>query len=268
MSHKRNIILAENDQQIIEYVSKFFSFLGEFNFQNVSTAMELLAGVNALEPELVIVDLNTTRVDSQQILGDIKKRHAAVKILAITARSRSGEEKLLKSQGAEEVIAKPIDFDDLSKKIKKLLSGDLLEEEPVYARLLIADDEIELSWFLKEIFERVGLEVHTAQDGDEAFHLFKEKGCNLIVLDLKMPKLGGLDLISLLEKSVDPAPPKAIFIMTAGLGETLSELHRQTYPVLDKPLDLEYFKDRILEACEKHGLALKKETGKSLKEPD
>ena len=264
MSERKKILLAEEDPEIVEYLLNFFSFLGDFEIKRVTTAVELLAGVDALEPELVILDLNTTRVDSRQILGEIKGRHHATKILAIT--TRRGEEKTLVAQGAQQVVTKPVDFADLGERVKKIL-GAGVEEPAEYARLLIADDEEELNWCLREIFERLGFEAYTAQDGEEAFRIFKEKACNLVILDLKMPKLGGVDLIHLLEKSITPPPPKAIVIITAGLAEALSELRRQDYPVLDKPLDLEVLKQRILEACEKYSLALRKETGKSLKEP-
>ena len=158
-------------------------------------------------------------------------------------------------------MAKPVDFADLSEKIKKLLhAGE--EPEPEYARLLIADDEVELSWCLKEIFERVGLEVYTAADGEETLQIFREKACHLVLLDIKMPKMNGIEVIEELQKSENPPPPKAIFIMTAGLAERLSEFARHDYPVLDKPLDLENLKERLLAACEKHSLALKEQSPK------
>lgn len=267
MEKKRRVLLAEENPEIVEYISSFLTFLGDFEIKQALSTVELLAGVNAFDPELVILDLNTTRVDSKQILNDIRKQHDHVKILVLT--SRRGEDQHLKNQGAHEVVTKPVDFTQLSEKAKKLLHllpSDLGKEE--YARILIADDEIEIGQFLREeIFEPLGMEVHTAADGEEAIRVFREKACNLVLLDLKMPKIHGLDLIALLEKSIDPPPPKVIMIITSALAEALGDLKRYDYPLFDKPLDLELLKKRVLDTCEKHSLTLKKETGTSLKGP-
>ena len=262
---KKKVLVAENNPEILGYLKDFLVFLGEFEIQQVQTSVELLAAVNALEPELVIIDLNAMKVNAQELFQEIKK-NPSVQILAITVRK--GEEKILKSQGASEVLNKPVDLTELSEKVKKILHPSEEDKKPEYARLLIADDETELSGFLKEFFERQGIDVYTAADGEEAFEVFKEKKCNLVLLDIKMPKKSGLELIPLLEKSENPPAPKAIWIITAGLAETTSELNRHEHPVLDKPLDLEVLRKKIFEVCEKYSFALRKETDKSLKAPD
>ena len=73
MSEKRKILIAEDNSEVIEYLRSFLTFLGEFELKQVSTAVELLAGINAVKPDLAILDLNTLKTDSRQLFSEIKK---------------------------------------------------------------------------------------------------------------------------------------------------------------------------------------------------
>ena len=61
-------------------------------------------------------------------------------------------------------------------------------------KLLIVDDERLLVKGLKFNFEQDGYEVVTASDGEEAVKLAKDKSIDLIVLDLMLPKMDGLEV--------------------------------------------------------------------------
>ena len=61
-------------------------------------------------------------------------------------------------------------------------------------KLLIVDDERLLVKGLKFNFEQDGYEVETASDGEEAVRLAKDKNIDLIILDLMLPKMDGLEV--------------------------------------------------------------------------
>ena len=65
---------------------------------------------------------------------------------------------------------------------------------PGKLKLLIVDDEKLLVKGLKFNFEQDGYEVVTAMDGEEAVRLAKDKSIDLIVLDLMLPKMDGLEV--------------------------------------------------------------------------
>ncbi|MBU8788458.1 response regulator [Bacillus glycinifermentans] len=64
--------------------------------------------------------------------------------------------------------------------------------EPI--RVLIADDEKEIRDLLKTYLEREWYEVDAAADGEEALRLFEQNHYHLIVLDLMMPKIDGMEV--------------------------------------------------------------------------
>lgn len=66
--------------------------------------------------------------------------------------------------------------------------------------LLLADDDIELSGLLKEYFESEGFEVRLAHDGHETLAELQKPGLDLVVLDVMMPRMNGMDVLRELRK--------------------------------------------------------------------
>ena len=67
--------------------------------------------------------------------------------------------------------------------------------------LLLADDDTELSGLLKEYFESEGFQVRLAPDGIAALEEARKPGLDLIVLDVMMPGINGIELCERLRQS-------------------------------------------------------------------
>jgi two-component system KDP operon response regulator KdpE len=74
------------------------------------------------------------------------------------------------------------------------------------SRILVVDDEPAIRKVVRDAFEREGHEVITAIDGEEALGRFDEGGIDLIVTDLAMPRLGGLELVQEIRRSGGSVP--------------------------------------------------------------
>ncbi|UCF09783.1 MAG: response regulator transcription factor [Candidatus Bipolaricaulota bacterium] len=61
-------------------------------------------------------------------------------------------------------------------------------------RILIVDDEEMIVRTIKAYLDREGFKTYTANDGEEALRAFEEKGPDLIVLDLMLPKVTGIEV--------------------------------------------------------------------------
>ncbi|KPJ83841.1 MAG: hypothetical protein AMS18_17185 [Gemmatimonas sp. SG8_17] len=72
------------------------------------------------------------------------------------------------------------------------------------ARILVVDDEAMVRDALKKILERDGHEVDQAANGQEAIQRYRENQADVVVADLFMPVMDGLEFISELQKE-DPA---------------------------------------------------------------
>src|SRR5688572_27896327 len=78
--------------------------------------------------------------------------------------------------------------------------------------ILVIDDEEANRLALQRIFEREGWEVHPASDGRQGLERLREGDVAVVVSDLKMPGMGGLDL---LRAARQVAPEAQVILVTA-----------------------------------------------------
>lgn len=78
--------------------------------------------------------------------------------------------------------------------------------------ILIAEDDAHIREGITDLLEREGYQVTAAADGQEALELFPESNCDLLLLDIMMPRLSGYDLCRQIRKQDDRVP---IIMLTA-----------------------------------------------------
>jgi len=105
------------------------------------------------------------------------------------------------------------------------------------AKILITDDERSIRNALKEILEYEKYEIDLAEDGQEAFDLIMKNDYDLVLSDIKMPKLDGIELL----KKVKVENPDQSFILITGHGDVetaVAAIQKGAYDFIQKPLDL------------------------------
>jgi len=85
-------------------------------------------------------------------------------------------------------------------------------ESPARFRVLLADDSKFLRSAYSQYLRRVGYEVVVADDGDQALHLASTIRPDVVVLDLLMPKIGGVAALKLMKQSVETAATPVIIL--------------------------------------------------------
>jgi len=84
-------------------------------------------------------------------------------------------------------------------------------------RILIVDDEPEIRSFMSDALDVFGYQVGAASNADEAFALIARTRFDLVMSDLRLPGLRGLDFAARL-RSIDPVLPQLETAVTAALG--------------------------------------------------
>lgn len=82
-------------------------------------------------------------------------------------------------------------------------------------KILVIDDYPEIVTLMKSRFEAKSFEVITALDGEEGHEKFKSEKPDLIVLDIKMPKVNGIDFVEMLKKDGWTPKKVPIIVLTA-----------------------------------------------------
>jgi DNA-binding NtrC family response regulator len=119
------------------------------------------------------------------------------------------------------------------------------------AKILIADDERHVAEGLQMLLADDGFEVEVAADGQAAWEMIEANRYALVLADLRMPEVDGLELFSRMrEKDI---PSEMIIITGKGSIETAKEAMRQgAYDYLEKPLKIDRLKELIPKAVEKY----------------
>jgi DNA-binding NtrC family response regulator len=131
------------------------------------------------------------------------------------------------------------------------------------ARVLIIDDEEEILKAVSMILNKVGYETVTAICGTDGMVNLAKGGFDLVFVDLKLPDLSGLEIVSMCEKSV-PRPEVIIITGFASIETAIGAIKRGAYDYLMKPLSADKIRitaKRALESAEnrRHLLHLQQE---------
>ena len=109
-------------------------------------------------------------------------------------------------------------------------------------KILIVDDEPTIRETLSLVLREENYQCELAENGAEGLNRVKEKNFDLIITDLKMPEMGGLELM---ERAMTISPKTSVIIITAyaSLESAIQALQFGAYDYIIKPLD---FDDVIL----------------------
>jgi DNA-binding NtrC family response regulator len=133
--------------------------------------------------------------------------------------------------------------------------------------ILIADDEKAIRKTLKEILEYEGYKIDEAEDGQKAYDMAKENEYDVILCDIKMPKMDGLEVLDKLKKEGNEA--QLIMISGHGTVETaVDAVKKGAYDFISKPPDLNRLLITVRNALDKQNLVtetkiLKRKVGKT-----
>lgn len=116
-------------------------------------------------------------------------------------------------------------------------------------KLLLVDDEKDFVDTLAERLQLRGFQVLTAIDGESALRIIENDPPQLVVLDIMMPGLSGLDV---LQQIKNRAPQTPVILLT-GLGSTTEGtkgMHLGAYDFLIKPINIDKLIQKMEEAVQ------------------
>ncbi len=125
---------------------------------------------------------------------------------------------------------------------------------PPPATILVVDDEPEMCLTLSKLLRREGHEVLTAGNGEEALTVLRRREVHLVLTDLLMPRVGGLELLRA-ARVISPTT-EVVIITGHGTIETAVEaMKEEAYDFLEKPFTRATTLNVVRKALEKQQLA-------------
>ncbi len=106
------------------------------------------------------------------------------------------------------------------------------------SRVLVVDDEEALRYLLSTELAAEGYEVETAGDGDEAIEAIKQKDYDVVLLDIKMPRVDGFEVLRFIKQN---KPEIKVIMLTAyaDVKNAIEALKLGASDFVSKPYDLE-----------------------------
>jgi DNA-binding NtrC family response regulator len=119
--------------------------------------------------------------------------------------------------------------------------------------ILIIDDERAIRKTLAEILGFEGYKIDEASDGEEGFRKFKEKNYDLVLCDIKMPKLDGIEFLEK-AKEINSEVPIIIISGHGNIETAVEAVKKGAYDYISKPPDLNRMLITLRNAMDKTSL--------------
>lgn len=178
------------------------------------------------QPDVVLFDWPDV-ADAEQV--DALKRSARA-VIAVCAQEKRDEIKQARAMGVEHYILKPVRRRSLAERIELARGGGAVAmEEPAERaqnrplaglRVLLAEDNPINALLARTLLTREGCVVSAVQDGQEAVDAAAVDAYDLILLDIRMPRLDGLQAAQRIRTGRGPSAKAPIVALTADAGET------------------------------------------------
>ncbi len=138
-----------------------------------------------------------------------------------------------------------------------------MRKEAAMNRVLIVDDAVNMRVVLQAMLKKEGYAVQTASDGLEALQVMKADPADIVVTDLKMPKMDGMGLLDEVIR-VYPSTPVILITAHGTIATAVDALKKGAFDYITKPFDLEELKHVIQKAVKTRRL----DEAESLLAPD
>ncbi|MDR4509784.1 MAG: response regulator [Candidatus Brocadiaceae bacterium] len=199
----------------------------------VNDGFEAIKEVQEKNFDLVIMDIKMPVMNGVETFKKMKEIIPELPVIMVTAYAL---EELISDallEGAFAAFHKPLDFEKLFSAIENTqVSGSLI---------MVVDDDRDIRTNVSDILEAHGYRTKVAMDGEEAVQMCRENRYNVILLDMNIPVLNGLETYL----RIRTIRPNVVVILITGFRDQMKDYIDQTlkssaYVCLEKPLNIDY----------------------------
>jgi two-component system response regulator (stage 0 sporulation protein F) len=230
-----SILLAHPDGKVRAAVRSILEKSG----RRISTAADGPQALNAFTragPDIVILNHELPGMASFRVFAEIKKTNPLAKVLLLAVQGLGPKHEVrfgIPAFRPGEVLRIVEELEDGSKRTRAQL-------ERFAPRILVVDDDLDVLDTMRRFLTEKGYEVAVAPSGMDALPLFKKFRPHLVLLDIDMPKMSGVET---LKRIRDLDGQVGVMMVTGNDAVEAMERCRDygAYDYLLKPFDFRYF---------------------------
>lgn len=209
--------------------------------------------------DVLVLDVKMPGIDGETLGDMVRQEHPGLPVIMLTAHGTLHQAFRMARDGAVAYLCKPCDFDDLAARVEKAARAgrgpepaqDMRQAEesrgnPV--RALLVDDDPAFLTALSRVLERRGISPYLAASGEDALDALGRKDVEVVVLDVKMPGIDGLETLQRIKRDY----PDRKVILLSGHPTPLAVVRGiwdGAHDYMIKPPDVEELAELIHEAA-------------------
>ncbi|MDX9857908.1 MAG: response regulator [candidate division Zixibacteria bacterium] len=259
------MLLVDDEEEFLLATSQALGRRG-FEVTAAPNGVTALDKVAAESFDVVVLDVKMPDISGLEVFNHIRASLPHIPVILLTGHPSIDDAFSTSKQGIADYLSKPVDLDELARKARHVVSEwagknhtEVDADEAIADRItvLIVDDETDLLDSLGRIFARRKIHTITAESGEKALALLQQEPIDVMVLDVKMPGMDGLEVlrrvkdkhsaVQVILLSGHPSVEAALEGVRLGAGEYLKKpadideliaaiarLHRQRLEFLDQ----------------------------------
>jgi two-component system response regulator HydG len=228
MKQKASVLLVDDDKDMTETLSDILTDMS-YRVETANNGLEAIEKVKIHAFDTVLLDIKMPGINGVETFREIKKVRPEAVVMLMTAQSVEELVAEALEEGAYGIMYKPIDT-------KKLV--EFIETAKKGALILFVDVDLSTSQKLVDVLKQRGYRVAKARNGEEAKKCVQEESFDLVLIEVKMPVMNGLETYKALRK----IKPDVKVVMTTNYREGLEDLIDQAisesaYACIYKPFE-------------------------------
>jgi signal transduction histidine kinase/CheY-like chemotaxis protein/HAMP domain-containing protein len=255
----RILVIEDNDVAAMQIRSALEE--NGFIVTTASNGGEGLESIGKALPDAVILDLMMPKVNGFEVLEQVRSTPGTseLPVLILTAKELTREELAnLKRNNVRQLVRKgSLDRDQLTARVKELISrsAQLKHSQPASTStspanrlILVVEDNPDNRYLITAILEEGDYKYITAQNGEEAVNKAKESLPGLILMDIQLPILSGLDAVGQIKADPRLAQIPVIALTALAMkGDKEKILSAGCSDYIPKPIDPETLLKKVKE---------------------
>ncbi len=241
----KKILVVDDNPIVTEALEDVLKRKGYDEVITVNSGKKALQLLEKEKPDLILLDIVMPKMNGIETLKEIKKIAPDLGIIMMTGLGSTELEYEARQMGVTDFLHKELGLEIFLKTVAKVL-GDK-EKKPAKKRelrILVTDDDPSVQDLLDDFLTKKGYKISLASNGEEGLSKVKSEKPHLVLLDINMPGMDGLEVLKKIKKD----SPSVTVIMITGLQEmetARKALEMGAYDYITKPFNLDYLETSV-----------------------
>ncbi len=242
-TEKVRLLIVDDETDFIQALAKSLGRRG-FDVHPASSGEEALELLGRMHFDVAVLDMKMPGMDGETLFDRMRMCWPTIPVIMLTGHGNVQQAFRTSREGIFDYIAKPCEVDLLARVARQAVEhvwgspASCVEDMREEIRVLVVDDDEDLLSSLGKALGRRGFVVSIARDGEEALLRTAQDVYDVVVLDLRMPGMGGLDVLRCMKSQ---APNTEILLLTghASVSTAFEGIRLGAFDYMLKPYDMD-----------------------------